>query len=199
MSQMLFADFSDRNSAKRALEQLEVVGYRPDELRFISNNSDENERKLLSQSATVPSFFGSIVLGAALGGATGFLIAAILSQSSFMTSVGSLNRMTELLFVGLAGGSLLGATFNLVRRLFTPIDDIQHFENIIKNGGAIVVVPVNQADAPTVREILSDCQQGLLDYGWSENNAGSYLSASSSSAGRSKKDLPDNRILSTWL
>ena len=194
MSQMLFADFSNHRFADRAMEQLEEIGYRPDELHFITMTSDDRERILLSQSAVPSNIATSIGRGALLGGAIGFLFAAILSQPA------NSGNLTDILTIGFAGGVVLGASFNTILRLFKPIGDGEHFETIIGDGGVVIGVPVNPADEPTVREILFDCQQGLLEAGWSDDGSASYLFTSSASATRSNKYSElDSRIHSTWL
>ena len=194
MSQMLFADFSNHRFADRAMEQLEEIGYRPDELHFITMTSDKGERILLSQSAVPSNIATSIGRGALLGGAIGFLFAAILSQPA------NSGNLTDILTIGFAGGVVLGASFNTIRRLFKPIGDGEHFETIIGDGGVVIGVPVNPADEPTVREILFDCQQGRLETGWSDDGTAFFLSTSSASATRSNKYSElDSRIHSTWL
>ena len=129
---------------------------------------------------------------AVIGGLLGLAAAAILTQSVALS----------VLLAGFLIGGVLGAIASAVAQATRPVDDSRHFEEIISDGGAVIGVPVNPADEATVREILSDCQHGLLDSSWYEGAAdANYVPFSTSAARTASTDKAgsDSRIRSSRL
>ena len=155
--------FDSREAAYRAFADLRRAGFDPDNLNFLSPESNERDIHAVPVSETEQPGIGKAiggVVGAALGMAGGFELGV--GVTALIPGVGPVLAagLAGMALVG-AGGAAIGAAAgsaadqNSTEGL--PADEIFFYEDALRNGKSVLVVMANgAAEAERAREFMAD-------------------------------------------
>ena len=141
--------FEDHDAAERAIERLRDAGYDRDQIGFAGSDPDSTKTRMVEEhgNATGPGAAGGLVMGAAAGGAIGWLgLAAIPAIGPFLAggAIGSA-------LIGAAAGGATGGILGGLLGLGIPRHEAEMHEEQVKQGRTLVSIQgVDMADAEAV-------------------------------------------------
>ncbi len=145
-NRMVTGLFRDRDSAERAYGSLSTRGYGKDDVNLLM--SDETRKRHFSSDDAADTDLGSKALeglgaGAAIGGTTGAVLAAIAAIGTSVILPGLGLVVAGPLAAALAGAGAGGATGGLIGALIgsgIPEDRAKAYESGVKEGGIVMGV-----------------------------------------------------------
>ncbi len=145
-NRMVTGLFRDRDSAERAYGSLSTRGYDKDDVNLLM--TDETRKTHFSSSDAADTELGSKALegagaGAAIGGTTGAVLAAIAAIGTSVALPGLGLIVAGPLAAALAGAGAGGATGGLIGALIgsgIPEERAQQYESGVKEGGIVMGV-----------------------------------------------------------
>ena len=145
-NRMVTGLFRDRDSAERAYGSLSTRGYSKDDVNLLM--SDETRKTHFSSDDSADTELGSKALegagaGAAIGGTTGAVLAAIAAIGTSVVLPGLGLIVAGPLAAALAGAGAGGATGGLIGALIgsgIPEDRAKAYESGVKEGGIVMGV-----------------------------------------------------------
>jgi hypothetical protein len=145
-NRMVTGLFRDRDSAERAYGSLSTRGYSKDDVNLLM--SDETRKTHFSSDDAGDTDLGSKALegagaGAAIGGTTGAVLAAIAAIGTSVVLPGLGLIVAGPLAAALAGAGAGGATGGLIGALIgsgIPEDRAKQYESGVKEGGIVMGV-----------------------------------------------------------
>ena len=145
-NRMVTGLFRDRDSAERAYGSLSTRGYSKDDVNLLM--SDETRKTHFSSDDAADTELGSKALegagaGAAIGGTTGAVLAAIAAIGTSVVLPGLGLIVAGPLAAALAGAGAGGATGGLIGALIgsgIPEDRAKQYESGVKDGGIVMGV-----------------------------------------------------------
>ncbi len=166
MDKMVFGILEDENHAKRVIDELEAKGLDPKEFSVITR--DYEDKGALSGNTGSKVSQGAIsgaTTGGVLGGLAGLLIGigaitipgagALLIGGPIATALG-LTGATAATFTGALTGIVAGGLVGIFTRLGIPQKKAELYEQRIKEGGMLLIVPTN--DALMVEKVMHQHQ-----------------------------------------
>lgn len=144
--------FGDQDAAEQAIERLRDAGYDREQVGFAGHDPDSTKTRMIEEhgNAAGSGAAGGLVMGAAAGGAIGWLgLAAIPAIGPFLAggAIGSA-------LIGAAAGGATGGLLGGLMGLGIPRHEAELHEEQVKQGRTLVSV---QGDDPAAAEtILSD-------------------------------------------
>jgi uncharacterized protein YjbJ (UPF0337 family) len=145
-NRMVTGLFRDRESAERAYGSVSTRGYSKDDVNLLM--SDETRKTHFSSDDAGDTELGSKALegagaGAAIGGTTGAVLAAIAAIGTSVILPGIGLVVAGPLAAALAGAGAGGATGGLIGALIgsgIPEDRAKHYDEGVRNGGIVMGV-----------------------------------------------------------
>lgn len=167
MNKMVLGVFSDRDLVESAIEHLEDSGFKTKDISLIMKDHEEGE-KLASDTGTsvAEGAASGAVTGGVLGGLAGLLIGigaipvvgigALLIGGPLAAALG-LTGLAATTASGVATGALAGGLIGALMGLGVSEEDAKYYEDSIRDGGILVVVPVlDLAEEDEVSSIMED-------------------------------------------
>ena len=156
MTQTVTALYDTYNSAASAVNALEAAGIPHSDISIVSNNADNRYDKDHTTNAAEDAGKGAGV-GAALGGIGGLLTGLGLMAIPGVGPVVAAGWLVATAAGAATGAVVGGAAGGLVGSLTgagVPQGDAQFYAEGVRRGGTLVTARVDDARAPTAREIL---------------------------------------------
>ena len=156
MTQTVTALYDTYESAVSAVNALEAAGIPHSDISLVSNNVDNRYRKDRSTEAAEDAGKGAGV-GAAVGGVGGLLTGLGLLAIPGVGPVVAAGWLVSTVAGAVTGAVVGGAAGGLVGALTgagVPERDAQFYAEGVRRGGTLVTARVDDARAPTAREIL---------------------------------------------
>jgi hypothetical protein len=156
MTQTVTALYDTYDSAVSAVNALEAAGIPHSDISLVSNNVDNRYRKDRSTEAAEDAGKGAGV-GAAVGGVGGLLTGLGLLAIPGVGPVVAAGWLVSTVAGAVTGAVVGGAAGGLVGALTgagVPERDAQFYAEGVRRGGTLVTARVDDARAPTAREIL---------------------------------------------
>ncbi len=164
MARMVLGVFSLRDEAEMAIRELERAGFDPKDVSIIMKNREEAREISDNTEANIA---GGAVTGATAGGAIGALAGLLIGVGAIaVPGVGALLIGGPIAAaLGLTGaaaatasgaltGALAGGLIGGLLSLGVPETDARIYEDRIKEGGILLLVPVTDGNTDEAREIL---------------------------------------------
>jgi hypothetical protein len=131
--------FDDRLEAERAVRDLQVAGFRDDEVGYALRGADATRGGMITDTTGAKDARGAIA-GAATGAAVGGILAA--AATALLPGVGAVIGAGILAsFVGGAvAGTAVGGILGALTGLGVSEDEARHYEKMFHAGKAIVAV-----------------------------------------------------------
>jgi hypothetical protein len=160
--------FKDRESVERAYQALLDHGYDKDDISVLMSDETHTRYRRLDSPADAASedkMIEGAGVGAAVGGTTGALLAAIAAIGTSVAFPGLgliVAGPIVAAFAGAGAGSVTGGLVGALIGSGVPEANAQVFERGLKEGGIVLMVKTrSQADAKTIekewREYGSEC------------------------------------------
>jgi hypothetical protein len=154
--------YLDLDGAWRAIARLTAAGVAQEEISLVASAAS---RDLLAK----PGFSGAVerdvkigrleydvetggAAGAVIGGLTGLVTSLAIPGIGPIIAIGWMKSV----FLGVAGGALLGGGVGALLELGHSKDEAEHFAQGLRGGGALVSVRVPQDEADRFADILED-------------------------------------------
>ena len=136
---VLIAAFEDRTAAEQAVDDLEQVGFSPDEVGMVIRGSDAVRGGMISDAQGTKDGKGALTgmatgagIGAILGAAAGFLIPGV----GPIVVAG----IFSMAFGGAIAGAAIGGIFGALTGLGVSEEEARYYETAFNAGHAIVAV-----------------------------------------------------------
>src|SRR5258708_833576 len=166
MASMVLGVFDDRMNAEDAIMELERLGYNPKDISIMMRDRHVAESLATDTGASVA---GGAVSGAATGGILGGLaglligigaitvpgIGALLIGGPIAAALG-LTGAAATTVSGALTGALAGGLVGALMGLGVSEDDARYYEDKIRAGGILVVVPAHYGMEDEVSQVLTD-------------------------------------------
>jgi hypothetical protein len=165
MNKTVLGVFTDRGEAEHAIEEFEVKGYNPKDISIIMKDKKEAHNVAFKTGVSVAE---STVSGAATGGVLGGLAGLLIGIGAIaVPGIGALFIGGPIAAaLGLTGaaattvsgaltGALAGGVVGILVGIGIPEDDARIYEQHIKEGGILVLVPARLGEEDDVRAIFS--------------------------------------------
>jgi hypothetical protein len=135
----LIGVFDDRLEAERAVDELEAMGFRHDQVGYAIRGSDAVRGGMITDTAGAKDGKGAAV-GAVTGAATGGILAA--AVTALLPGAGPILAAGMLaMFAGYAGaGAAIGGILGAMTGLGVSEDEAKYYEKAFNEGKAIVAV-----------------------------------------------------------
>ncbi len=148
----LVAVFADQDAAERGVERLRDAGYDREHIGYAAQDPDSAKTRLVEEhgNAAGSGAAGGLVMGAAAGGAIGWLgLAAIPAIGPFLAggAIGSA-------LIGAAAGGATGGILGGLLGLGIPRHEAEMHEEQVKEGRTLVSVQAD--DVSTAESVLAD-------------------------------------------
>ncbi len=163
---MILGIFSDRNSAERAITDLENLGFNPKDISIIMKDQEGARDMARETGSNVASGAAS---GAATGGVIGALaglligigalaipgIGAVLIGGPIAAALG-LSGAAATTASGAVTGILAGGLVGALTHLGVPEEEARTYEERIRSGAILLAVPVSSDQTQEVTNILQN-------------------------------------------
>jgi len=148
----LIAIFDDRLEAEMAVRDLEVAGFKDDQIGYAIRGSDVGAGGMITDTSGTKDGRGAVA-GAITGGLAGGALAATVT-ALLVPGVGPVVAAGALaMFLGYAGaGAAVGGILGAMVGLGVSEDEARYYESLFKEGKAIVAV---KGATPTAQDILA--------------------------------------------
>lgn len=156
--------FVDREAAERAIERLRDAGYDREQIGFAGHDPDSTKSRVIEEhgNAAGPGAAGGLVMGAAAGGAIGWLgLAAIPAVGPFLAG-GAIGTA----LIGAAAGGATGGILGGLLGLGIPRHNAEMHEEQVKQGRTLVSVQGERtadAEAMLADAGASDVQRYVVE------------------------------------
>lgn len=161
MAMMVLGVFSHSDQAERALDELERKGYDPKDISLIMKEGVVNGSDLGSNVA------GGTVSGATAGGVIGGLAGLLVGTGIFpglgvlliggpISAALGLTGVAAAAVSGAATGALAGGVIGALTGIGVTEEDARMYEESIKEGKILVIVPAMAGEENQVRDILDN-------------------------------------------
>ncbi len=167
MDRMVFGIFPARDNAEMAITHLEDNGFKAKDISIVMRDQGE-AREIASDTGTnvVGGAVSGAVTGGVLGGLAGLLIGvgaitipglgALLIGGPLAAALG-LTGAAATTASGAATGALAGGLLGALMGLGLPEQDARYYEDRIKAGGILVIVPTfDMEEEEEARRIMED-------------------------------------------
>lgn len=169
---MLLGVFEHRNQAEEAITNLEDAGFKTKDISVVMKDTHESE-KLTSNTGT--NVAGGAASGAATGGVIGGLagllvgigaitvpgLGAILIGGPLAAALG-LTGAAATTVSGALTGALAGGIVGGLVGLGIPEEEARHYEDQVRAGAILVIVPVTLGMTDEARAIMEDAHAQQL-------------------------------------
>jgi hypothetical protein len=131
--------FDDRDMAERAVDDLEMAGFKRDQIGYAIRGSDSEQIGMISDAEGAKDRAGALT-GMATGGVTGGLVAAAIAL--MMPGVGPVlaGGVLASFFVGAIAGTAVGGILGALQGLGVSEEEAIRYEKAFRAGRAIVAV-----------------------------------------------------------
>lgn len=164
MSRMLLGVFNSRNSAEEAIMNLEDAGYKTKDISVVMKDQVESEKLGDHTGAHVAEGAASgVTTGGVIGGLAGLLagigaltipgLGAILIGGPIAAALG-LTGAAATTVSGAITGAVAGGLVGGLVGLGVPESDAKYYEDQVKSGAILVVVPVTMGLTDEAQNIL---------------------------------------------
>ncbi len=166
MAKMVLGVFGSRTDAEGAIEDLEEAGYNPKDISIMMQ--DKAEAAVIAEDTGTDVAEGAVsgaTTGGVLGAIAGLLIGigaiavpgvgALLIGGPIAAALG-LSGAAATTVSGAATGALAGGLIGALTSLGVPEEDARLYEERLKAGGILVMVPARSDDTADVSTILED-------------------------------------------
>jgi hypothetical protein len=176
MAKMMLGVFTDRDDAEEAIVNLEDAGFKTKDISVIMKDQLEGERLGHNTGANVTEGAASgAATGGVIGGLAGLLagigaltipgLGAILIGGPIAAALG-LTGAAATTVSGAITGALAGGLVGALVGLGIPEDDARYYEDRIRSGAILVVVPVTAGLMDEARDILETAgAEQVRDFG----------------------------------
>ncbi len=154
MAKTLIGSFAKQSDVDTALEDLRDHGYTPEQISFVVKEKEKVREKTVGTSQNLASgAVSGAVAGGVLAGLAGLLVGlgAIAVPGIGALFIGGPLAATLGLSGVVAAGGLLGGLVGLG----LPEETARVYEQQIKEGGAVLAVPVDDDEQEEVRELFN--------------------------------------------
>ena len=167
MDKMILGIFVNRDDAEEAIVQLEEQGYNPKDISFIMQDREQAKEMAESTGSSVASgAVGGATTGGLIGGLAGLLVGigaitvpglgALFIAGPVATALG-LTGAAATTVSGAVTGALAGGFLGALIGLGIPEEDARVYEDRIRAGGILVIVPAILDNVDQVKRLLEDC------------------------------------------
>ncbi len=158
--------FPERLSAEDAIEELESLGYKPQDMSIVMRDRKE-DRTIAADTGTnvTESTVGGVATGAAVGGLAGLLIGigaiaipgigGLLIGGPLAAALG-LTGAAATTISGAATGALAGGLIGALMGLGLSEHEAKLYEDRVREGAILLTVPVRSTRVQEVVEIMED-------------------------------------------
>lgn len=165
MSKTVLGVFTDRGEAEHAIEEFEAKGYNPKDISIIMRDKKEAHNVALNTGASVAeSTATGMATGGVLAGLAGLLvglgaiavpgIGALFIGGPIASALGLSGAAATTLSAAVTG-MLAGGLVGVLVGIGISEDDARIYEQHIKEGGILVLVPARLGEENEIREIFS--------------------------------------------
>lgn len=164
MARLILGIFQSENAAQDAITRLEERGYDPKDVSIIMRGREDNTTVQRSGVGDVAEgTISGATAGGVLGALAGLLIAngivpglgPILVGGPLASALG-LTGVAATAVSGAVTGALAGGVLGALTSFGLSEEDARVYEDSIKEGGILLIVPTRIGDEVEVRDLLSD-------------------------------------------
>lgn len=166
MAKMVLGIFAERADAEGAIADLEEDGFNPKDISIVMQDKAEAREMAEDTGSTVAEgAVSGATTGGVLGAIAGLLIGigaiavpgvgALLIGGPLAAALG-LSGAAATTVSGAATGALAGGLIGALTGLGVPEEDARLYEERIKAGGILVMVPAKSDDTADVKQTLED-------------------------------------------